>query len=315
MTIIIHYPSPVQWLADTLAAALLSNRHFAIAPLTLHPPLQNPWILLPLFTVDIQQFGTFASPLPLKLASQWQRSQTVVASPQEIGTALIAQMSQQTENPWLVPNLSLHPEGWLYAHFSVLELSKWLQSLLVVFPVRADTEPLLISSGVSSDPVIFQLQYAHARCCSLLRLAQQERPIHFSDRNIQLAQWTAPVIWQTPTGELQFQTLAEHQLLLALMQFPQSLSPNKIMYGYSQAALPGHQTQLEWPPSEPYLRRQAQQWSHVFLNFYGQCRILGDVQQATPELSTARLALVFILRRVLAFVLEAALQVEAPATL
>jgi hypothetical protein len=315
LTTIIHYPSPVQWLADTLAAALLSNCHFAIAPSTPHPSLQNPWMPLPLFTVDIQQFGTFASPLPLKLASQWQRSQTVVATPQDIGTTLIAQMSQQTESSWLVPNLSLHPEGWLYAHFSALELSKWLQSLLVATPLQANAEPFMIASGVSSNPVIFQLQYAHARCCSLLRLAQQEYPIHFSDRNIQLAQWTAPVIWQTPTGELQFQTLAEHQLLLALMQFPQSLSPNKIMYGYPQAALPGHQTQLEWPPSEPYLRRQAQQWSHIFLNFYVQCRILGDVQQATPELSTARLALVFILRRVLAFILEAALQVEAPVML
>jgi hypothetical protein len=315
LTIIIHYPSPVQWLADTLAAALLSNRHFAIAPPIPLSSRQNQWVPLPLFTVDTQKFGTFTSPFPLKLASQGKRSQTVVASPQEIGTALIAQMSQQTENPWLAPNLSLHPEGWFYAHFSALELSKWLQSLLVVTPVQTDAEPLLISSGVSSDPVIFQLQYAHARCCSLLRLAQQEHLIHFSDRDIPLAQWTAPVIWQTPTGELQFQTLAEHQLLLALIQFPQSLSPNKIMYGYPQAALLGHQTQLEWPPSEPYLRRQTQQWSHVFLNFYGQCRILGDVQQATPELSTARLALVFILRKILAFVLEATLQVEAPVTL
>jgi hypothetical protein len=315
LTLIIHYPSPVQWLADTLAAALLSNRHFAIAPPIPPSSRQNQWVPLPLFTVDTQKFGTLASPFPLKLASQWKRSQTVVASPQEIGTALIAQMSQQTENPWLVPNLSLHSEGWLYAHFSALELSKWLQSLLFAPSFQTETDPLLISFGVSSDPVIFQLQYAHARCCSLLRLAQQERPIHFSDRDIQLTQWTAPVIWQTPTGELQFQTLAEHQLLLALIQFPRSLSPNKIMYGYPQAALPGHQTQLEWPPSEPYLRRQAQQWSHIFLNFYGQCKIFGDVQQVTPELATARLALVFILRRVLAFVLEAALQVEAPVTL
>lgn len=315
MTTIIHYPSPVQWLADNLAAAFLSNRHFAIAPPTPDPSLQSPWIPLPLFTVDTQRFGTFASPLPLKLASQWQRSQAVVATPQDIGAALIAQISQQTESSWIVPNVSMHPKGWLYAHFSALELSKWLQSLLVATPMHTDVEPLMIETGVSADPVIFQLQYAHTRCCSLLRLVQQERPIHLSDCDIQLAQWTSPVIWQTITGELQFQTLAEHQLLLALMQFPQSLSPNKIMYGYSQAVLPGHQTQLEWPPSEPYLRRQAQQWSHIFLHFYDQCRILGDVQQATPELSTARLALVFILRRILAFVLEAALQVEAPVTL
>jgi hypothetical protein len=92
----------------------------------------------------------------------------------------------------------------------------------------------------------------------------------------------SPVIWQTLTGELQFQTLAEHQLLLALLQFPQSLSPNKIMYGYSQTAVPGHQTWVEWPSPESYLRRQAQQWSNVFLNFYRQCRIFGDVQQVTP---------------------------------
>jgi hypothetical protein len=294
---------------------MLSNRFLAIAPPIPFPSLQNHWIPLPLFTVAPQRFGTLASPFPLKLASQWKRSQTVVTSPQEIGTALIAQISQQTESFWLTPSLSLHPQGWLYAHFSALELSKWLQSLLLATPFQPDVEPLTISPGISSDPVIFQLQYAHARCCSLLRLAQQENLISLTNGDNQLAQLKSPVIWQTLTGELQFQTLAEHQLLLALMQFPQSLSPHKIMYGYSQTALPGHQTWIEWPPPEPYLRRQSQQWSHLFLNFYRQCRIFGDVQQVTPELATARLALIFILRRVLAFSLETALQVEAPVTL
>jgi hypothetical protein len=294
---------------------MLSNRFLAIAPAIPSPSLQNHWIPLPLFTVDPQRFGTLASPLPLKLASQWKRSQTVVISPQEIGTTLIAQSSQQTESSWLVPSLSLHPQGWLYAHFSALELSKWLQRLLLATPFQPDLEPLRISAGVSSDPVIFQLQYAHARCCSLLKLAQQENLIRLTNGNNQFAQLKSPVIWQTLTGELQFQTLAEHQLLLALIQFPQSLSPNKIMYGYSQIALLGHQTWIEWPPPEPYLQRQAQQWSHLFLNFYRQCRLFGDIQQVTPELVTARLALIFILRRVLAFILETALQVEAPVTL
>lgn len=294
---------------------MLSNHFLAIAPPIPFPSLRNHWIPLPLFTVAPQRFGTLASPLPLKLASQWKRSQTVVASPQEIGTALIAQISQQTESPWLVPSLSLHPQGWLYIHFSALELSKWLQSLLFATPFQPDIKPLTISPGVSSDPVIFQLQYAHARCCSLLRLAQQEDLIRLTNGNHPLAQLKSPVIWQTLTGELQFQTLAEHQLLLALMQFPQSLSPHKIMYGYSQPALLGHQTWIEWPPPEPSLQRQAQQWSHLFLNFYRQCRLFGDVQEVAPELATARLALIFILRRVLEFLLETALQVEAPATL
>ncbi len=315
MTTIIHYPSPVQWLADTLATAMLSNQFLAIAPPIPSPSLPNHWIPLPLFTVAPQRFGTLASPLPLKLASQWKRSQTVIASPQEIGTALIVQISQQTESPWLAPSLSLHPQGWLYAHFSALELSKWLQSLLFATPFQTDVKPLTISPGVSSDPVIFQLQYAHARCCSLLRLAQQENLISLTNGDNLLAQLKSPVIWQNPTGESQFQTLAEHQLLLALMQFPQSLSPNKVMYGYSQTALPGHQTWIEWPPPQPSLQRQTQQWSHLFLNFYRQCRIFGDVQQVTPELATARLALIFILRRVLAFILETEWQAEAPATL
>jgi hypothetical protein len=109
-----------------------------------------------------------------------KRSPTVIASPQEIGTALIAQISQQTESPWLVPNLSLHPGGWLYAHFSALELSKWLQSLLLATPFQTDIESLTITAGVSSDPVIFQLQYAYTRCCSLLRLAHQENLIRLT---------------------------------------------------------------------------------------------------------------------------------------
>jgi hypothetical protein len=305
----------VQWLADTLVVAMLSHRLLAMASSNPNPSRQSPWIPLPLFVVDPHRFGTLASPLPLKLASQWKRSQTVGTSPQEMGTALMTQIARQSESPWLVPDLSLHSEGWLYARFSGLELSKWLQSLLLAPPFQTEPQPLRISSGASSDPVMFQLQYAHARCCSLLRLAQQENLIHLTPGDVRLVQLESPVIWQTPTGELQFQTLAEHQLLLALMQFPHSLSPKKIIYGYSQAALPGHQTRIEWPPPKPYLQLQAQQWSHLFLNFYRDCRIFGDVRQAAPDLVTARLALVFILRRVLAFVLETALQAEAPVTL
>jgi hypothetical protein len=299
----VHYPSPVQWLADQFASTIAS----------LYPcsEISSRFISVPPFSLDIKRLGTLASPLPLKWMGQEGRS------PQKIGNQFIQHMEQYAERAWLMPDFWLHPTGWLYARFSASDLAQWLQTLLFATPTLHLSEERSQSPaiGISGDPVLFQLQYAHARCCSLLKLAQQEKRVQLTEPDLKIAQFAVPISWQNACGELSLQTLSEQRILLALMQFPHSLSPKKQIYGEADSPSPGNQTYIEWPSLTPYWHRQAQQWSTLFLDFYSECRVFGDIQSTAPELLQARLALILILKRVLAFYLEIALQIEAPVIL
>jgi DALR anticodon binding domain len=297
----IQYPSLVQWLADQLARADLEN--MAIAQADILP--------LPLFSQSEHQFGTFASPLPLQWSKRGENSDA-----QAIGNAIIQALTSQTPNLEFFPKLSMHPNGWLYASFGAEDLAKWLQTLIgatpeLRLPAQAEKSSQEIDSKISCEPVLFNLQYSHARCCSLLRLARQEKFLRLDDTGNPYDS----LGWQTPTGELLLQTKSEQALLRILMQFPQSLSPQKMIYGCRFSGLPGAQTRLEWSLPQKHLYKQAILWSQLFGDFYGECRLFGDIQQTSPALAHARFALVAIVKKVLAFVLEDMLRTKAPTQL
>jgi hypothetical protein len=296
---VIRYPSLVQWLANRLAKANLEN--IAIAQADIIP--------LPLFSQSEHQLGTFASPLPLKGA---KRGADTAA--QTLGTAMI-QALRQTQDARFAPEFWMHPQGWLYVSFGAADLAKWLQSLIGVTPElwvpNQAAQVLPIDSGISDEPVLFDLQYAHARCCSLLRLAQQEKFLPLEDAGKAWGQ----VGWQSATGELLLQTKSEQALLRMLMQFPQSLSPQKAIYGCRLSKSPGSETRLEWSVPKKHLHKQAALWSRLCFDFDRECRLFGEIQQSAPVLAQARFALIAILKNVLAFLLEEMLRVKAPRSL
>ena len=324
---VIQYPSLVQWLADRLGGAIAAHYESANLPAqsphsastTLEPRATVPSDLMPvpLFTPSAQQFGTFSSPVLLQL-SKGAGTPTAQILGEKVLQHFEDQIADQTQTNELSPQLWVHPKGWLYAYFDADNLAKWLQTLMMAQPILVLEEPIRggvdLRSPISADPVIFGLQHAHARCCSLLRLAQQERvlPPHdlehfFTDGGLAL--------WQTDSGELRLQTQAEQGLLLALMQFPQSLSPQKMMYGCCNAAVAGAETRLSWILPQKHLSKQAMVWSQLFADFHRDCRLFGDVQRNTPQLAEARFGLVYIVKKVLAFLLEEILQETAPITL
>ncbi|MGB8698681.1 MAG: DALR anticodon-binding domain-containing protein [Thermosynechococcaceae cyanobacterium] len=298
--LVIRYPALTQWWADRLAGAIATCTPYSIDP--------NQAIALPPFSWNTHQWDVLASPLPLRLARTWGRS------PQAVGDSLIEALTDTGAKQALQPHLWMHPEGWLYAQFPGAAWATWLQILMASIPRLDRVDVPAITSGISTHPTLFQAQYAHARSCSLLRLAQQERLIRLSEADSPRANWIwpHPVPWQTPAGHLYAQTEAEQQLLNALMQFPQSLSAQKTLYGHPHAPLSQPCTQLTRPLSETTLQRQAQHWSALFLSLYSQCRMFGDT---APELAQSRLALVFLTRRILAFILQTLLQMEAPTAL
>jgi DALR anticodon binding domain len=303
---VIQYPSLTQWLMDRFAAAISASEPMVNVP--------QDFMALPLFTCSGHSLGTFSSPLLLKLS----RGEGVLVA-QNLGAQILQTFAQHSKPEEFNPKLWVHPEGWLYADFDSNNLAKFLQHLTTAEPtLLAVASPRQVSEisspTISSDPVLFKLQYAHARCCSLLRLAHQEKFLPFDNLEHYFKD-CGTSLWQTDSGELRLQTKAEQALLLALLQFPQSLSPQKVAYGCCTPTVPGAETRVMWPLPPAHLRKQAMAWGQLFSNFYSDCRLFGDIQTHEPQLATARFALVLILKKVLAFVLEDILQMTAPLTL
>lgn len=192
---IIQYPSLVQGLADRMVGAIAAHPESAAHPEFAHLNLQIPqvsavldpramgslgWMPLPLFTPSDQHFGTFTSPLLLQL-SKGAEASTV----QRLGAELLQSFVVQTKNDELSPQLWVHPKGWLYADFDAGHFAHGLDGLMMAGPMLISgalrRERLDGRSPIRSDPVIFGVQHAHARCCSVLCLAQQEKLLPLQD--------------------------------------------------------------------------------------------------------------------------------------
>ena len=304
---IIHYFSPTQWLIDRLS--------LAIKDLQLLSSKSDRVISLPPLVADSKELGVIATPLPLRLVGLGQEAATtnVIEAAQTLGNALIAQLDQPLQASWTSPRYSMHPNGWLCAQFFSDALAYWLQSLLFIQPrLQAPGQSVLakvtgISKGISNDPLQFELQYAHARCCSLLRLGQQAQLIRLEETDgcLHLTE-PSPLPWHTLLGLRS--TPVEHRLLLALIQFPASLSRP-----ISNAEPPhpvGHQTLISWPLDRRIVQRYVQ-WSQLFESVYRECSILG-IQTQSRELAQTRLGLILLLKNVLEFWLQDILYIEAP---
>jgi hypothetical protein len=303
-TAAIRYASPTQWLSDRLATAVCELGY---------APAQT-WIQLPALVLDSNHLGTIATPLPLQLATRSPAD--TLASAEAIGHTLIEQLNRLSQSSWIGPRYWMHPKGWLYAAFSSESLAQWLQTLLALTPrlegqnFSRSIAPDILSKGISSDLDLFELQYAHARCCSLLHLGHQARLIQLADKSLFLTS-PNPVPWLTAQGELRLQTESEQQLLRSLMQFPQSLCASRAIYGRLHSPEPGFQTVLQWPLEGLTLHKHLI-WSQLFQNFYSECRVLGDAQAKTPELAQVRLASLILLKNLLEFWLKDLLQIQAP---
>jgi DALR anticodon binding domain len=310
-TAVIRYASPTQWLSDQLATAVYELGYTRA----------QEWIQLPALVLDSNHLGTIATPLPLQLAT---RSPALpIISAEAVGHALIDQLNQLNQLPqslWIAPRYWMHPKGWLYAEFSLESLAQWLQTLLASTPQLEFQNPLGSSApsppskGISSDPELFELQYAHARCCSLLHLGNQSRLIQLTDKNFDTLTFPNPVPWLTARGELLLRTESEQKLLRTLMQFPQSLCVSKAIYGRLHSPEPGCQTIVHWPLNNRTLQKHRV-WSQLFERFYRECRVLGAIQTKTPELAQARFASLILLRNLLKFWLNSVLQIDAPTQL
>jgi hypothetical protein len=292
----LNYPSLTQTLANRIGLGLqkLQQRQGILSQ-----PLQLR--LLPDTTLPtaLQHPGQrcFATAIALQLAQQ-------VGMPAPTLAESLAQTINNLDTVALPISVATNAQGWLYAMVPETSLAIWLSQLYVHIshtPLTLEC-PTRLPKPVLGQQLQFSLHYAHARCCSLLRLGNQ-------------AQLIEPTIsWLNPGQRQWMQHPSEQALLDLLLQFPASLSLNRQYWGLETAdaaIFPANVHLLNWAAPSQQLLAVCRDWAVGFEQFYRHCQIFSEVKTLQPDLARSRLGLVTILRAVLCFLIETVLGEKA----
>jgi arginyl-tRNA synthetase len=148
------------------------------------------------------------------------------------------------------------------------------------------------------DRRIFAIQHVHARCCSLLRLADRERLIQLCSPEAQGIVWPfqhpVTIPWLDSNGHLHLQGLTERRLISQLFTVMESRSP--------QSA----------PLAPIQVLRLAEEVSQAFDAFHRDRPLLDRTRASSQEVIQARLGLVLATQRVLHCLLQQGLNHWAP---
>ena len=245
--------------------------------------------------VQEQQRVLYVSAIALQLSS-------VLKLPaMDIAQALAELVCHQTNGQDFTVQVA--PPGWIYLELTESYLAAWLQHLTQAPPQLEPREvgELRRKSNPKSkiELSLFAVQYAHARCCSLLQLAHREELISLksTDSAHSSALWLAvtplPIPWLNEEQKLCLCHWGEWGLIDQLWAILDEL--------YC-----------------PYPSRQPPNWhkaalslSQAFQTFYSYCRIWGEVKSQNLPLAQARLGLVLITQSVLRLLLQSKLGVVA----
>jgi arginyl-tRNA synthetase len=202
-------------------------------------------------------------------------------------------------------------DGWIQFDLTDTGLATWLQRLNqwsaptqgTENPSNSQNRQKMLSTlpaTFASTEDLFRLEYAHARCCSLLRLADREKLIHLSEpgwsgpiADLQIIE-PNPIPWLSDRHQLRLVHVTERTLITQLISTLDTLSdfPGQI-FG----------TQLV---------KLATGLSQDLLIFYSANRIWSEIKTENLALAQARLGLIRATQIVLKFLLEEGLGILAP---
>ncbi|WP_218616835.1 DALR anticodon-binding domain-containing protein [[Phormidium ambiguum] IAM M-71] len=252
--------------------------------------------------------------IAFKLSPSWGKSAIDIAN--QIAEHF-AHLSNQdlAVDPKKYFTLKVIPPGWLHLQPTDLGIATWLQSLAGQGRWGAGGQgsrgageqggrgaggqggrrqkaeekvkiPLVPPSpSIPSTQSLFSVQYVHARCCSLLRLAKSD------------GKWGAiapdAIPWLNEIGQLRLTHPAERNLISQLFSALDALY------------YPELSKNQNW-------EKLAQEITLSWEDFYRKCRIWGEVKTETPELAQARLGLLMATQTMLRLLLEDYLGISAP---
>lgn len=173
------------------------------------------------------------------------------------------------ESEWVIQE---GEQGWIEIEIGAGLVAGWLQNWVGLERVNRGVLVELEESTMQ-----FDAQYAHARCCSLIRLAVQEGLIPTVDSEIQFP-WCDRHI-------LRFQDIAEWNLLGNLIDATDAIA------GFADNSVQSWQ-------------KYAQRLSTGFERFWRECNIFGRTKIRDKSLAQARIGLVIVTRQVLRELLE-----------
>jgi len=238
------------------------------------------------------------------VALQLAKSHNSVAG--EIANAIASQIFNTSGGTLLTQIVT---PGWIHIEITHPLLASWLQS--IAFGVSKSSANFVglkspihnnwASVKTDESSRLFAVQYAHARCCSLIFLAQREGLIAWkqtlpkSDDIWHLGGLvaTGTLSWLNSDRKLHLHHPAETYLIVELVKAVDELEcadePSKVKW-----------EKIAWDVSQ------------AFVSFWSQCRIWGEVKTKSPELMQARLGLVMATQCVLRFLLIAKLGIAGP---
>jgi len=217
----------------------------------------------------------------------------------EIADTIASKLSATSGDVFSVTNV---PPGWIYLELTQPCLASWLQTI--------STECVELEGNIGAGKItpkfknknpsnIFTVQYAHARCCSLVLLGYREGLIKLRQPlpNTSSAFWQLisqePLPWLNQDNQLCLHHPTERYLLAQLVQVVDDLACSDV------------DDAVNW-------QKVTLKLSQAFENFWCQCRIWGEVKISSVQLAQARLGLVIVTQRLLKILLEKKLGVSAP---
>ena len=206
--------------------------------------------------------------------------------------------------------------GYIYVRVTAESIERWL-SYIHALPLKLALNPHLITT--TSMAV-----YAHARCCSLLKLAMVEglvvisdtwqivEPIFSHERLTSTARTCCENPLEATTNHL-FEHPTEQRLIQVLMRVLDSIYAQNVSEQHDR-----DRCNLAGTVHRSSGHRQSPKWSKLtldlaqsWLDFYRDCRIFGDLANQNPRLAVARCGLSAIVRRYLQLLLENYLGIHA----
>ena len=195
-----------------------------------------------------------------------------------------------TTQPLLEFTVEIVPPGWIDFYLSDRALAVWLEELVGWISRDARDGEDEVDREEDEDNQLFVIQYAHARCCSLLRLGHQEKLIKIKYK-YSVWEIVEPITfpWVDARDRLLLRHPAEKRLLIQLLMVVEELITNS--------------QKINWT-------KLAHNLSAALLDFWTECRIYGEIKQKTPKLAQARLGLVALVQYFLYQILRDKLHVS-----